>query len=192
MDTRCAAGLGGSVGSSTGFCVSKSAAPTVLTPTEIKLLLDLPDQRKRTLALVAASTGLRQSELFALKWGDIDFSQGTMNVTRSIALWHRWPVRDGGVAEASARSSDRRIRAMDLRVQKGHRSVPPLHPRMQGGSLRVSLDFDWRPRRDLNPCYRRESRNRLKLKSTIGPNRPFWLPREPLSNPSWSEGANCA
>jgi integrase len=34
--------------------------------------------------LLAASTGLRQSELFGLKWGDIDFAQGTMNVTRSI------------------------------------------------------------------------------------------------------------
>jgi len=34
--------------------------------------------------LLAASTGLRQSELFGLKWGDINFAQGTMNVTRSI------------------------------------------------------------------------------------------------------------
>jgi integrase len=33
---------------------------------------------------LAVSTGLRQSELFGLKWGDIDFRQGTMNVTRSI------------------------------------------------------------------------------------------------------------
>ena len=40
--------------------------------------------RERTLVLLAASTGLRQSELFGLKWGDIEFSQGTMNVTRSI------------------------------------------------------------------------------------------------------------
>ncbi|HZB87102.1 MAG TPA: site-specific integrase, partial [Terracidiphilus sp.] len=40
--------------------------------------------RERTLVLLAASTGLRQSELFALKWGDIDFDQGTMNVTRAI------------------------------------------------------------------------------------------------------------
>lgn len=30
------------------------------------------------------STGLRQSELFGLRWGDIDFAQGSMNVTRSI------------------------------------------------------------------------------------------------------------
>jgi len=62
----------------------RRAAPNVLAPAEIKLLLDHLDLRERTLVLVAASTGLRQSELFALKWGDIDFSQGTMNVTRSI------------------------------------------------------------------------------------------------------------
>jgi integrase len=63
----------------------RRATPNVLAPAEIKLLLDHLDLRERTLVLVAASTGLRQSELFALKWGDIDSSQGTMNVTRSIA-----------------------------------------------------------------------------------------------------------
>jgi integrase len=62
----------------------RRAAPNVLASAEIKLLLDHLDLRERTLVLVAASTGLRQSELFAIKWGDIDFSQGTMNVTRSI------------------------------------------------------------------------------------------------------------
>src|SRR5579859_7452484 len=59
-------------------------APTVLTPTEIKALVDSLSIRERTLVLLAVSTGLRQSELFGLKWGDIDFCQGTMNVTRSI------------------------------------------------------------------------------------------------------------
>ena len=63
----------------------RRAAPNVLNPAEIKLLLDNLPLRERTLVLLAASTGLRQSELFALKWGDIDFSQGIMNVTRSIA-----------------------------------------------------------------------------------------------------------
>jgi site-specific recombinase XerD len=58
--------------------------PTVLTPTEIKALVDNLSIRERTLVLLAVSTGLRQSELFGLKWGDIDFCQGTMNVTRSI------------------------------------------------------------------------------------------------------------
>jgi integrase len=63
----------------------RRAAPNVLIPAEIKLLLDNLELRERTLVLVAASTGLRQSELFALRRGDIDFSQGGMNVTRSIA-----------------------------------------------------------------------------------------------------------
>jgi integrase len=60
-------------------------APNVLTPAEIKSLLDTLALRERTLVLLAASTGLRQSELFALKWEDIDFAHGTMNVTRAIA-----------------------------------------------------------------------------------------------------------
>jgi integrase len=60
-------------------------APNVLTPAEIKSLLDSLALRERTLVLLAASTGLRQSELFALKWEDIDFAHGTMNVTRAIA-----------------------------------------------------------------------------------------------------------
>src|SRR3984885_12484776 len=60
-------------------------APNVLTPAEIKSLLDGLALRERTLVLLAASTGLRQSELFALRWGDIDFAHGKMNVTRAIA-----------------------------------------------------------------------------------------------------------
>jgi integrase len=53
-------------------------------PDEIKAMLDNLSIRERTLVLLAVFTGLRQSELFGLKWGDIDLVQGTMNVTRSI------------------------------------------------------------------------------------------------------------
>jgi len=59
-------------------------APTVLIPAEIKALVDNLGIRERTLVLLAVSTGLRQSELFGLKWGDLDFAQRTMNVMRSI------------------------------------------------------------------------------------------------------------
>ena len=59
-------------------------APTVLMPDEIKAMLDNLSIRERTLVFLAVSTGLRQSELFGLKWGDIDLVQGAMNVTRSI------------------------------------------------------------------------------------------------------------
>jgi integrase len=62
----------------------RRSAPTILMPAEIKALVDGLRIRERTLVLLAVSTGLRQSELFGLKWGDIDFAQKTMNVTRPI------------------------------------------------------------------------------------------------------------
>ena len=46
-------------------------------------------------------------------------------------------------------------------MQKGHNIVSTLHPRMHGETLRISLILNWRPRRDLNPCYRRESAARF-------------------------------
>ena len=66
-----------------------------------------------------------------------------------------------------------------------------LHPRMQGETLPNLLILCWRPRRDLNPCYRRErdagGRNSLKLKSTVGHQKyvlePLGTLIEPLSNP---------
>lgn len=67
--------------------------PTVLTQEEIRLSADGLAIRERTLVLLAASTGLRQSELFGLKWGDIDFAEGTMNVTRSIVCGFVGPCK---------------------------------------------------------------------------------------------------
>jgi integrase len=52
-------------------------------PAEIKALVTCLGVRERTLVLLAASTGLRQSEVFGLKWEDIDFDQRAMSVTRS-------------------------------------------------------------------------------------------------------------
>ena len=62
----------------------RKSAPVVLTPAEIRTLLEGLKIRERTLVFIVASTGIRQSELFALKWGDINSSAGTMNVARSI------------------------------------------------------------------------------------------------------------
>jgi integrase len=62
----------------------RRTAPSVLEPAEIKALLDSLALRERTLVFLAASTGLRQSEIFGLKWGDIDLERGSMSVTRSI------------------------------------------------------------------------------------------------------------
>jgi integrase len=62
----------------------RKTAPNVLTPNEIKMLVNGLELREKTLVLLAASTGLRQSELFGLKWGDINFDDKTIYVTRSI------------------------------------------------------------------------------------------------------------
>jgi len=62
----------------------RRSPPVVLTPGEIRTLLEGLKIRERTLVFIAASTGIRQGELFALKWSDIDLSAGTMNVARSI------------------------------------------------------------------------------------------------------------
>jgi integrase len=45
------------------------------------------------MVLLAASTGLRQSEIFGLKWGDIDFELRTMSVTRSIVCGFVGPCK---------------------------------------------------------------------------------------------------
>jgi integrase len=71
----------------------RRSTPSVLTPVEIKLLLSGLRLRERALVLLAASTGLRQSELFGLKWGDVDFAQNTMNVTRSIVCGEVGPYK---------------------------------------------------------------------------------------------------
>ena len=61
-------------------------APDVLTAAEIKALVDHLPLRERTLVLLAAATGLRQSELFGLKWRDVDFKRGELSVIRSIVF----------------------------------------------------------------------------------------------------------
>jgi len=64
----------------------RRSAPDVLTAAEIKALVDHLPLREHTLVLLAASTGLRQSELFGLKWRDIDFLHGELSVVRSIVF----------------------------------------------------------------------------------------------------------
>jgi integrase len=100
--------------------------PTVLVPSEIKALVDHLDIRERTLVLLAASTGLRQSEIFGLKWSDIDFAQRNMYVTRSIVY--------GVVGSCKTESSQRPV---------------PIHPILTEalllwkGTARYTQPSDW-------------------------------------------------
>ncbi|MGA7401658.1 MAG: site-specific integrase [Candidatus Sulfotelmatobacter sp.] len=87
----------------------RTRVPDVLTVEEIgKLLGELADPW-RTAVYVAVTTGLRVSELLALKWADMDFAAGVIHLRRGIVRQHigemkteasRKPVPlDGGLAD---------------------------------------------------------------------------------------------
>lgn len=63
---------------------ARQKTPEVLDPHEIQNLLLHLESPYRLMVLLAATTGLRRSELFALKWGDIELTDRLINVSRSI------------------------------------------------------------------------------------------------------------
>jgi integrase len=58
--------------------------PNILHVDEIKQLLNKVASLPRLLIFLDVTTGLRQSELFGLRWSDLDFDNGEINVLRSI------------------------------------------------------------------------------------------------------------
>lgn len=65
----------------------RERTPDVLELEELRLLLTKLELRERTLVLLDAATGLRVSELLALRWEDVGFETLELRVTRSI--WHQ-------------------------------------------------------------------------------------------------------
>jgi integrase len=64
----------------------RQSSPEVLDPNEIQGLLLQLDSCFRLMVMLDVTTGLRRSELFALKWLDVDFSNLTIDVQRSVYL----------------------------------------------------------------------------------------------------------
>jgi integrase len=55
-----------------------------LTPDEVRVLLDAADADDYALLATACMTGMRQGELLALLWDDVDWRSGTIRVHRSL------------------------------------------------------------------------------------------------------------
>jgi integrase len=64
----------------------RQTIPEYLEPEESQALLSQLSDCFRVMVLLDAATGLRRSELLALKWEDIDFERLQINVRRSIYL----------------------------------------------------------------------------------------------------------
>ena len=75
--------------------------PEVLLPSEINRLVPSLRNRERTLVLLASGTGLRMSELFGLKWGDVDFAGKQVSVLRSIVKQAVGPCNNRSISKAS-------------------------------------------------------------------------------------------
>jgi len=62
----------------------RRSTPPVLEPFEVQSLLSRLANPFRVMVLLDVTTGLRRSELFALKWKDIDFCNLSIDIKRSI------------------------------------------------------------------------------------------------------------
>jgi integrase len=75
-------------GVSTGVRVStkREKIPVVLSVEQIRRLLELLPRRERTMVLLAATTGLRISELVGLQWRDVDHQNMLIHVRHAWVL----------------------------------------------------------------------------------------------------------
>ena len=62
----------------------RSRIPTVLSPEQIRLLLEKLVELPKTAVLLGASTGLRVGEILGLKWEDVGFETLELRVTRDV------------------------------------------------------------------------------------------------------------
>jgi integrase len=113
-------------------------AKAILDVSHVQHLLAVADEDKlRALLWVALTTGLREGELLALHWADLDLERGRLTVQRNL-------TRDGQKAPKSA-SSRRTIRLVAPTVQalRQHRQQYPSAPLVFATPEGEPLDVDW-------------------------------------------------
>ena len=128
--------------------------PRIYTKIEIKNLLQAAKGTKLYLPiLLAVKTGLRRSEILALRWKDIDFDSKTITVTKTTI--------EQPLGYPKTRSSYRRIQPPDsvMSALEKHRLVP-------NGQIYVVSKIDNSP---YNPSYISRSFNELLRVNDLPP-----------------------
>lgn len=93
----------------------------VLTPEEARSLLEAArEDRLEALWVLAISTGMRQGELLALRWQDVDFKAGAVTVNQAVEWVKGKPI----IAEPKTRTSRRTVplASVALEALKRHRA----------------------------------------------------------------------
>jgi integrase len=76
-----------------------------LTPEQVKTLFEAAKgDRLEALYVLAVTTGLRQRELFGLKWDDVDMEAGTLQVRRTLTTAKGGPVLSAPKTKSSRRT----------------------------------------------------------------------------------------
>ena len=105
----------------------ESVRPDVLTPAEANAVLDLfAGDRIEPAIVLALAAGLRRSELCGLRWPDVDFKAGTVNVREG-----RHRVKGGLILEKPKTTNSRRTLSLPtwaLNALKPHRGFGPVVP----------------------------------------------------------------
>ena len=92
----------------------------LLTVEQMRLILAALSDRERFLVLILLGTGIRISEALGMRWADIDFAQGTLEIRRR---WYRGDLSDEGCTKTE--SSTRRIQLGPLVSEFAQRNPGP-------------------------------------------------------------------
>lgn len=111
-----------------------------LTPEQARMLLQyVKGHQLEVLITVALTTGLREGELIGLRWSDIDFERGILNVARTVSyLPHHGFVEGDPKTKTSARTIYLPSFVVDMLKQ--HR-ITVKEKRLLGGASWVNRDL---------------------------------------------------
>ena len=95
----------------------RERTPDVLMAEEIGKLLTKLDGPYYVMVFLAAVTGLRVSELLALKWEDLDFASGEIHLTRAIVCQHVGPLKTAASQKPVPMDAGLSARLLDWRAR---------------------------------------------------------------------------